>query len=76
MSCSLWSHFENHLQSLSLEPTILAFPKSLSAPNSLYQASPFLLKIDSNNLKISIAYNKGLFLSHCVSVMGQLGATI
>lgn len=59
---SLESGFGNHLQSLSPEPTPPAFPKTLSALHSLNQANPFLLEINRNNLKISVAYNgKGVF---------------
>lgn len=57
---SLSSGSWNHLQSLSLEPTPLAFPKK--APHSLHQANPFLLETDGNNLRIWVVHDgKGLF---------------
>lgn len=59
---SLESGSGNHLQSLSLELAPPAFPKSVSAPYSLYQTNPFLLEIDGNDLKLSVAYDgKGVF---------------
>lgn len=67
MRFSLQSCSGNSWQSRSLKPTQLGFPKSLSAPNSLYiKTAHFCLKLAIiSNLKLSVVYkNKGLFLLH------------
>lgn len=72
---SLESGSGNHLQSLSLEVAPPAFPKSVSAPYSLYQTNPFLLEIDGNDLKLSVAYDGKVCLhSQLMLIMGWLGA--